>query len=227
MFPVCFIRESTSCTRPATYYIPTVMETIAAPAHKGRPREFCVDQALAAALGVFWSKGYEGASMADLTEAMGITKPSLYAAFGNKEALFHKALDLYESEKLEYTRAALEQPTARAVAEYYMRGAIDAQLSTCDPKGCLGVISMTACGAEAESIKADVIQRRASSHAALVERFEQAKRDGDLPDHVDVLGLTSYLYAILQGMAVQAGSGVTRADLERVVDTSLMMWPSP
>lgn len=203
------------------------METIVAPAHKGRPREFCVDQALAAALGVFWSKGYEGASMADLTDAMGITKPSLYAAFGNKEALFHKALDLYEAEKLEYTRAALEQPTARAVAEYYMRGAIDAQLSTCDPKGCLGVISMTACGAEAESIKADVIQRRASSHAALVERFEQAKRDGDLPDHVDVLGLTSYLYAILQGMAVQAGSGVTRADLERVVDTSLMMWPSP
>lgn len=203
------------------------MEAATPPALKGRPREFCVDQALAAALGVFWAKGYEGTSMADLTEAMGITKPSLYAAFGNKEALFHKALDLYEAEKLEYTRTALEQPTARAVAEYYMRGAIDAQLSTCDPKGCLGVISMSACGAEAESIKADVIQRRASSHAALVERFEQAKRDGDLPDHVDVLGLTGYLYAILQGMAVQAGSGANRADLERVVETSLMMWPSP
>jgi AcrR family transcriptional regulator len=202
------------------------MESAVATAVKGRPREFCVDQALAAALGVFWSKGYEGASMADLTEAMGITKPSLYAAFGNKEALFHKALDLYESEKLQYTREALKQPTARAVAEHFMRGAIDAQMSTCDPKGCLGVISATACGAEAESIKADVIQRRASSQAALVERFEQAKREGDLPAHVDVAGLTSYLYAILQGMAVQAGSGATRADLERVVDTSLAMWPS-
>jgi hypothetical protein len=112
------------------------------------------------------------------------------------------------------------------VAEYYMRGAIDAQLSTCDPKGCLGVISMTACGAEADSIKADVIKRRASSNAALVERFERAKREGDLPDHVDVQGLTGYLYAILQGMAVQAGSGATRAELERVVETSLMMWPS-
>jgi AcrR family transcriptional regulator len=156
---------------------------------------------------------------------MGITKPSLYAAFGNKEALFHKALDLYEAEKLEYTRDALNQPTARAVAEHFMRGAIDAQMSSCDPKGCLGVISMTACGAEAVSIKADVVQRRASSQAALVERFEQAKRDGDLPDHVDIPGLTGYLYAILQGMAVQAGSGATRADLERVVDTSLMMWP--
>jgi AcrR family transcriptional regulator len=193
---------------------------------KGRPREFCTDQALAAALGVFWSKGYEGASMADLTAAMGITKPSLYAAFGNKESLFHKALDLYETEKLEYTREALKQPTARAVAEHIMRGALAAQMSSCDPKGCLGVISASACGAEAESIKAHVIQRRASSQAALVERFEQAKRDGDLPDHIEVAGLTSYLYALLQGMAVQAGSGATREDLERIVDTSLMVWPT-
>lgn len=202
------------------------METTTAPSTKGRPREFCVDQALSQALAVFWSKGYDGASMADLTEAMGITKPSLYAAFGNKEALFHKALDLYESEKLAYTRDALKQPTARAVAEHFMRGAIDAQMSKCDPKGCLGVISATACGAEAESIKADIITRRASSQAALVDRFHQAKRDGDLPDHVDPENLTLYLYAILQGMAVQAGSGATRAELERVVETSLMMWPS-
>jgi AcrR family transcriptional regulator len=202
------------------------METTTAPSTKGRPREFCVDQALSQALAVFWSKGYDGASMADLTEAMGITKPSLYAAFGNKEALFHKALDLYESEKLAYTREALKQPTARAVAEYFMRGAIDAQMSKCDPKGCLGVISATACGAEAESIKADIITRRASSQAALVDRFHHAKRDGDLPDHVDPENLTLYLYAILQGMAVQAGSGATRAELERVVETSLMMWPS-
>lgn len=193
---------------------------------KGRPREFCVDAALTAALGVFWSKGYEGASLTDLTKAMGITKPSLYAAFGNKESLFHKALDLYESEKLEYTREALKQPTARAVAEHFLRGAIDAQTSSCDPKGCLGVISVTACAAEAESIKADVLKRRASSQAALVERFAQAKRDGELPDNLTAEGLTSFLYAILQGMAVQAGSGATRAELERVVDTSLMVWPT-
>ncbi|TRW14947.1 TetR/AcrR family transcriptional regulator [Glacieibacterium frigidum] len=193
--------------------------------NKGRPREFCVDAALAAALGVFWSKGYEGASMADLTAAMGITKPSLYAAFGNKEALFHKALDLYEAEKLDYTREALKQPTARAVAEYFMRGAVDAQTSSSGPKGCMGVINSVACGSEAESIKADVIARRSSSQAALVERFERAKREGDLPDHVQVTDLTAYLFALLQGMAVQAGSGATRADLERVVDMSLMMWP--
>ena len=200
------------------------METVTA--HKGRPREFCVDNALAKALGVFWSKGYEGASMADLTEAMGITKPSLYAAFGNKEALFHKALDLYEAEKLEYTRTALKQPTARAVAEHFMRGAVEAQTSSCDPKGCMGVISATACTAEAGSIKADVMKRRASSQAALLDRFRQAQREGDLPDHVDPEALANYLYAILQGMAVQASTGAKREELERVVDTSLMMWPS-
>jgi AcrR family transcriptional regulator len=198
----------------------------AVPPPKGRPREFCTEAALAAALRVFWSKGYEGASLADLTEAMGITRPSLYAAFGNKEALFHKALDLYEAEKLQYTRVALDQPTARGVAEHIMRGALAMQTSQCDPKGCLGVISAMACGVEAESIKADVIARRASSQAALIERFEQAKRDGDLPAHIDVLGLTSYLFALLQGMAVQAGSGAATEDLERLVETSLAVWPS-
>lgn len=198
---------------------------VAAPG-RGRPREFCLDAALAAALGVFWAKGYEGASMAELTAAMGITKPSLYAAFGNKEQLFRKALDLYETEKLAYTREALRQPTARGVAEHFMRGAIDAQTGTCDPKGCLGVIGATACGAEAESIKAEVLIRRQSSSAALLDRFRQAQRDGDLSDRVEPEALAQYLFTILQGMAVQAGAGASREELERVVDTSLMLWPS-
>ena len=202
------------------------MEALAQIPHRGRPREFCPDAALAAALGVFWGKGYEGASMAELTAAMGITKPSLYAAFGNKEQLFHRALDLYEQEKLAYMREALREPTARAVAEHFMRGAIDAQTSSCDPKGCLGVIGATACGAEAESIKAEVIKRRASSSAALLERFRQAQAEGELPAGVDPEALAQYLYAILQGMAVQAGAGATRAELQRVMDTSLMLWPS-
>ncbi|WP_375272483.1 TetR/AcrR family transcriptional regulator [Sphingomonas sp.] len=205
---------------------PALDAATACPAPKGRPREFCVDAALTAALGVFWAKGYEGATMADLTQAMGITKPSIYAAFGNKEALFHKALDLYEAEKLAYTREALDQPTARTVAEHLMRGAIAAQANDCGPGGCLRVITSSACGAEGESIKADVMKRRASSQAALVARFHQAQRDGDLPAHLEPEALTAYLYAILQGMAVQAGSGATRADLERVVDTSLAMWPT-
>ena len=201
------------------------MEAATCQAVKGRPREFCTEAALAAALRVFWSKGYEGASLSDLTEAMGITRPSLYAAFGNKEALFRKALDLYEAEKLAYMRSALAEPTARGVAERLLRGAADGMTAKSEPHGCLGVIHSVACGAEAEAIKAEVVARRASSQAVLVERFEQAKRDGDLAPDTDIAGLTAYLYAILQGMAIQAGSGASREELMRLADTSIAMWP--
>lgn len=207
-------------------YIPLVMEMLASHPAKGRPREFCVDAALTAALRVFWTKGFDGASMADLTEAMGISKPSLYAAFGNKEALFHRALDLYEREKLAYMQAALDQPTARKVAEHLLMGALEAQTAGADPQGCLSVIHSVSCAPEAESIKADVLARRASSHAATVARFERARAEGDLPAHIEPAGLVSYLFALLQGMAVQAGSGATRADLQKLVDLSLSVWPS-
>lgn len=195
-------------------------------AARGRPREFDIDDALAAALRVFWRNGYEGASLAELTAEMGITKPSLYAAFGNKEQLFGKALDLYEREKLAYMTAALDAPTARAVAERLLRGALEMQSSDCDPKGCLGVIGTVACGAEAEPIKAEVVKRRASSHAALVARFARAKTDGDLPDGLEADALARYLLAIMQGLMIQAGAGATCAELGQLVDTSLMVWPT-
>lgn len=192
---------------------------------KGRPREFCVDQALAAALRVFWSKGYEGASLSDLTEAMGITRPSLYAAFGNKEALFRKALDLYEREKLEYMHSSLSAPTARGVAERLLNGAVELQLSSCDPKGCMGVINSVACGAEAESIRAEVLARGAKAKQALTARFERARAEGDLPADTDPAALTSYLVAILQGISMQGGAGATEAELRGLVTMSLTMWP--
>jgi AcrR family transcriptional regulator len=202
------------------------MEISAAPVARGRPREFDTDTALAAALRVFWSKGFDGASLSDLTDAMGITRPSLYAAYGNKEALFRKALDLYEREKLAYVETALSAPTARGVAERMLRGVLDMTTSTCDPKGCLGVMSSVACSEQAESIKAEVIARRASSEAAVIRRFERARDEGDLPANVDPAGVTRYLVAILQGMAIQAGSGASREALEQLVDTSLQVWPS-
>lgn len=197
-----------------------------APAPKGRPREFDVDDALGQALLVFWRNGYEAASMAELTGAMGITKPSLYAAFGNKEQLFHKALDLYEREKLAYMTSALEAPTARAVAERLLRGSLEMQMSTCDPKGCLGVISSATCGVEAEPIKAEVVKRRASSEAALVKRFEQAEAAGELPQGMTPAALTRFLYAILQGIAIQGGSGATCPELCQLVETSMSVWPT-
>lgn len=200
------------------------MEVAAPIPHRGRPREFDVDVALAAALRVFWTLGYEGASMSDLTEAMGITRPSLYAAFGNKEELFKKALDLYERDKLAYVREALEAPTARGVADRMLQGAIDVQTGS-DPKGCLGVISSTACGTEAESIREEVLQRRASSDAELVARFERAKAEGDLPDHITPKGLQQYLSAVLQGLCIQAGAGASIDELQRLKETTLAMWP--
>ena len=202
------------------------MEVEAVAIVRGRPREFCVDAALAAALRVFWSKGYEGASLTDLTQAMGVTRPSLYAAFGNKEALFRKALDLYEREKLVFMSLALEAPTARGGAERVLRNALDLQTSDSGPRGCLNVISSVACGEEADSIKAEVVARRASAEAALLARFERAKVEGDLNDGFDALDLVRYLMAVLQGMAVQAGSGVARGDLEQLVTTTLSVWPS-
>jgi AcrR family transcriptional regulator len=201
------------------------MEMQVATATRGRPREFCVEAALAAALRVFWSKGYEGASLSDLTEAMGVTRPSLYAAFGNKEALFRKALDLYEREKLAFMSDALEAPTARGVAERILTRALEMQTSSCDPRGCLSVISSVACGTEAESVKADVVARRASSESAILRRFEQAKADGDLPEHTDPAALVRYLMAVMQGMAVQAGSGAPRENLQQLVETTLSFWP--
>jgi AcrR family transcriptional regulator len=193
---------------------------------KGRPREFDVDEALAAALRVFWSKGYEGTSLNDLTEAMGITRPSLYAAFGNKESLFRKALDLYQREKLEYVGRALTQPTAREVAEVLLRGAVDNASSGDEPRGCLGVITSVACGEEAQSIREEVVERGNIAKRALIERFERAKAEGDLPPDVEVESLTSLLYAVVQGICIQAGAGATREELNRLVDTGLRMWPS-
>jgi AcrR family transcriptional regulator len=199
---------------------------IACPVQKGRPREFCVDQALTAALRVFWSKGYEGASLTDLTEAMGITRPSLYAAFGNKEALFKKAFDLYEREKLAYIEEALAAPTVRGVAERLMRGNLAMLTEECTARGCLSVISSMACGAEAESVRSEVVARRAVWNAAVVERFERARAEGDLPAHIDPQGLSRLLSAMLQGISIQHGDGATKEQLEQLIDTSLALWPT-
>lgn len=193
---------------------------------RGRPREFCVDNALATALRIFWSKGYEGTSLSDLTEAMGITRPSLYAAFGNKEQLFRQALDLYEREKMAYVGEALEQPTARAVARWLLEGALDACTGETEPRGCLRVISSTACGTEAECIREEVNKRGRVVQEAFVARMQRAIDEGDFDRPVNAEAITKYLIAVLQGMTVQAGAGSSREELEAVVDQTLAMWPS-
>lgn len=193
----------------------------------GRPREFDVDKALDLALQVFWRKGYEGASMADLTEAMGITRPSLYSAFGNKEELFRKALDRYVDGPGGYFQVALAKPTARAVVEHLLYESAAAVTDPNHPPGCLAVQGALSCGDAAESIKQELMSRRAKGEQDLRERFERAIAEGDLPEGSDAADLAAYLSAILQGMAVQAAGGRTRAQLRKIAEMALRTWPPP
>jgi len=163
--------------------------------------------------------------MAELTSEMGIAKPSLYAAFGNKEELFKKALDLYERSKLAYMTEALKETTSRHMAERLLMGALEMQTSNCDPKGCLGVISAVACGPEASSIRECVIERQKSSREALINRLDQYKKEGDLPSDIEPEALARYLTALLQGLSVQAGAGASREELKTLVDMALRTWP--
>lgn len=209
-------------------YIPLGMKCSASSATatvtRGRPREFDPDEALAAALRVFWTRGFEAASMAELTEAMGITKPSLYACFGNKEALFKKALDLYERDKMAYIGKALEAPSARAVAERLLSGALATHCGSSDPHGCLGVISTVACSNE-EEIRNHVAALRTASEAAVAQRFEQARIEGDLPDSVCPTKLAGCLTTVLQGLSVKAQGGACQEELKGSIDTFLSIWP--
>jgi len=201
-------------------YIPLDMEQVAL---RGRPREFDVEEALAAALRVFWTKGYEAASLTDLTDAMGITRPSLYAAFGNKEALFKRALDLYGSEKLAYVGSALEAPTARGVAERMLAGTVENVTSECP--GCLGVMATVTCNSPESPIAQDIRERTRSVRDAMVRRMQRAIDEGDFSVPVEADAMTRYLLALLQGLSVQAGAGASREDLEQVAAAALAIWP--
>jgi AcrR family transcriptional regulator len=192
----------------------------------GRPRAFDMDTALDRALQVFWRKGYEGTSLSDLTMAMGINRPSLYAAFGNKEDLFRKALDRYAEGPAAYTRTALDEPTARAVVEQLLHGVVDLLTDPRTPQGCLAVQGALACGDAAAAIRQELVARRVAGEAALCQRLERARTDGDLPADADPTDLARYVTTVAQGMAVQAAGGVSREALRRVVEMALRAWPA-
>ena len=192
---------------------------------KGRPREFDADKALNRALMVFWRKGYEGTSLIDLTRAMKINRPSLYAAFGNKESLFRKALDRYADGPADYIRVALGAPTARAVVERLLHGTVRGLTDPHNPRGCLIVQGALTCGKEADSIRKELISRRDAGQAAIRRRFQRAKSDGDLPANANAADLARYVATVIHGLAVQAAGGAKRAELRRVVQTALRAFP--
>jgi AcrR family transcriptional regulator len=187
----------------------------------GRPRGFDADEALERAMVVFWRQGYEGASLTDLTGAMGITKTSMYAAFGNKEELFRKALARYAEGPAAYVARALAEPTARAVATAFLTGAVRSSTRPGCPAGCLGVQAALVAGAGAEATRDALAAWREEGVTRLCERFRRAVEEGDLPSAADPALLARYLMTVANGIAVQAAGGTGRRDLQRVADAAL------
>jgi AcrR family transcriptional regulator len=192
----------------------------------GRQREFDVDRALDAALCVFWRKGYEGTSYADLTEAAGVERPALYAAFGNKEALFRRVLVRYSERYMDYFPAALQLPTARQVAEHLLFSSVDVNTRNRDQAGCLGINGIVAGSDDAEPVRQALIDFRAAGEAQLRERFERAKVEGDLPETANPDALATFVMAVSHGMAVQAKAGYSRDRLQAVAEQALSTWPT-
>src|SRR5208282_73758 len=192
----------------------------------GRPREFDTDAALEKAMRLFWAKGYEGTSVADLTGKLGISRPSLYAAFGDKQSLFRAALERYTAGPAGYVAAALGKPTAREVAEQLLRGAADLQAGSSNPGGCLTVTGAIACGDEEEAGRQALNAHRTAGVTLLRRRFEQAKAQHDLPKDSDPAALARFLAAVVYGMAVLASGGASRKELERVIRTAMKAWPA-
>jgi len=201
------------------------MKSEIASTHRGRPRAFDPDAALERAMHVFWTKGYEGASLSDLTRAMRINRPSLYAAFGNKEQLFRKALDRYMSGPLAYFGEALAAPKARDVVQQILFGAAQMAGDPRIPAGCLMVQGALAVGDAAGSVRKEVAGRRAAGEVALRRRLQRAKREGDLPRNADPAELARYVMTVLRGMAVLGADGASPAQLRRVAQMALRAWP--
>ena len=192
----------------------------------GRPREFDMDQAVERALGVFWRRGYEGTSMSDLTDALGITRASLYAAFGNKEGLFRRVMDRYEARAGTYRIAADRAPTALEAVRLLLNGPVELHGNKQNPPGCLGVQGALVCGEESEAVRNDLAARRDRGEAAIRRRLRRAAKEGDLPANEDPADLARYLSALIYGMAVLAAGGATQKELQGVADIAFHHWPS-
>jgi AcrR family transcriptional regulator len=216
------IKRSGSTNGCQMIYLPIGMKLETA-ARLGRPRAFDPDVALDRAMYVFWAKGYEGASLSSLTRAMRINRPSLYAAFGNKEQLFRKVLDRYMDGPVAWFGEALAAPKARDVVEQIFLGTARMAENRSVPAGCLLVQGALACGNA--SARTEVAARRVAAEVALRRRLQRAKREGDLPKNADPAELAHYVMTVVRGMAVQSAGGASRDQLHRVAQIALRAWP--
>ncbi len=191
----------------------------------GRPRGFDEDTALEAAMRLFWQQGYEATGVAELTQAMGITPPTLYASFGNKDEVFRQAVDRYVSGPARHLADAFQQPTARAVAEHLLRAMISLAAGEDTPHGCLTVQGALAPSARNRAAYDDLAARRRAGEELLARRFEHAD-PAELPPGQTPQTVARYLFALSFGLAVQAAGGAIASELHEVANLVMSQWPA-
>ncbi|GAB1818966.1 TetR/AcrR family transcriptional regulator [Herbidospora sp. RD11066] len=191
----------------------------------GRPRGFDADAALDRAMLVFWEHGYEGASLATLTQAMGISTTSMYAAFGNKEELFRRALERYTDVPSAYLVEALAEPTALGTATAILAGTVRTTTQPDNPHGCMGVQGALAVGDAGQAVRDLLIAWRQNGYAQVRARFQRAVDEGELPAECDPGLLARYVTTLAYGIAVSAATGVCREELQALADAALRAWP--
>jgi AcrR family transcriptional regulator len=195
---------------------------------RGRPRTFDIDQALDRAVEVFWKHGYQDASLHELTEAMGLSKPSLYAAFGDKEALYLKCLQRYLSLLIERHAARFQgEPDGRTALEGFLRSLAGMLADPGQPGGCFIINGTADCGGTTIPASVEMALRSAlqGTEALVLERLEQAEKDGQMPPGMTPQAMAALFGSLIAGLAVLAKSGAGLAKLMTVIDTAMVIWP--
>jgi AcrR family transcriptional regulator len=199
-----------------------------APRGPGRPRSFDRQEALCAALRLFREQGYEGTSIADLQKALGgLSPPSIYAAFGSKEALFKEALALYTSQtRARVSRAIEDAPSTKAAVEAMLRAAVRGTTESDEPRGCLLVQGALTCSPSSSDVQQYLHEQRLEGHRMLLRRLKDGVAAGDIPSRTDVAALASFYTTIIHGISIQAKDGASRASLMSAVDCAMAAWDS-
>jgi AcrR family transcriptional regulator len=196
-------------------------------ARRGRPRAFDRDTALQAAVDVFWERGYEGTRVSDLTGAMGLNAPSLYATFGSKEDLFREVVAYYGAPERSPLMMALQRPVPiRDAVEAMLRDSVHQYTDPDSPPGCLIVLAGIAYSAETEVLRDLLKSYRDEDRARLLARIRAATADGELPADLDPQRLASFLITVLHGLSIQARDGASRADMDTTADLAMLAWDS-
>jgi AcrR family transcriptional regulator len=187
----------------------------------GRPISFDRDAALEAAMLLFWNRGYEGASMADLTEAMGLNPSSIYAAFGDKHALFSLAVKRYMETRAQYATKALEEPTLERVIRALFDNTVAFLTTPGHPPTCMTLAGAAGCSVDATPARDLMMEIRNQNQVAIRERLLKARKSGELPKDINVDDYTRYLSTIIAGLSIQAANGSAKAELKRTAQMAL------